>query len=363
MLNTKTMAKKGFLTVMLIGAALSFTSCKHKDKDDSVDFDKRPIMENLADNYIIPGYTDLSDKVNALETAWNTFLSDPSQANLELTQNAWFNANISFQHVKAFDFGPAMTSGLLSAYGTFPADTVQITNNISSGSYDLQTADNIDAVGFDALDFLLYRSNALSVIQASVNMQTYISDLIAKMKTEISNVTSNWQSYRGTFVDGTSTASTAPFALLVNTFCRDFELSKTTKVGIPIGTQSLGIQQPVYLESRRSGKGKELLIASMEASRSIFSGLSLSNGANGSGFDDYLTALEKTSLSSTIQSRLDYLAATPATWNENIEGLMGSNPQILTDYYNYMQSTVVSMKTDMASAFGVLITYQDNDGD
>jgi len=39
------------------------------------------------------------------------------------------------------------------------------------------------------------------------------------------------------------------------------------------------------------------------------------------------------------------------------------NPQSLDNLYVKMQNLVVSIKTDMSSAFGVLITYQDNDGD
>jgi predicted lipoprotein len=345
------------------GIILTLFSCKPKSTDENVDFDKRPILVNLADNYILPGYNQLTIELTNLETTWNTFLGDQTQTNLTATQNAWLSANSSFQRVKAFDFGPAMDNGLLAALGTFPADTVQIATNISAGTYNLLTAENTDAIGFDALDYLLFKANALADLQTSSNTCTYVSDLISKMKSEALTVKNAWTTYRSTFIDGTSTASTAPFALLINTFCRDFELSKTAKIGIPIGMQSLGITQPVYFEARRSGKGKELLLASLESTQRIFKGMSLSGTANGTGFDDYLSAIEKSALATTIQSRLDYLISTPTSWSETIEQRMHSNNQSLVDYYNYMQGTVVYMKTDMASAFGVLITYQDNDGD
>lgn len=344
----------------LFGAVLS---CKPKDKDNKADFDKRPIMENLANNYIIPGYDDLHINIVGLENAWLSFDASKTAQNLTLVQDAWLNANLSFQRVKAFDFGPAMSVGLLSAYGTFPTDTVQIASNITAGTYTLTTAENIDAIGFDALDYLLFRSDALTQFQNSAATCTYVGDLITKMKTEITTVKNDWVSYKSTFIDGTSNSSTAPFALLVNTLCRDFELNKTTKIGIPIGMQSLGIQQPVYLEARRSGKGKELLIESLKATKHIFSGFNLTGTANASGFDDYLIALDKAGLNTTIQTRLDYGIATPMSWSETIELRMQTNNQSLIDYYNYLQGTVVYMKTDMASAFGVLITYQDNDGD
>jgi predicted lipoprotein len=183
------------------------------------------------------------------------------------------------------------------------------------------------------------------------------------MKTEITAVVSGWSSYRSTFVNGTGNESTSPFALLVNNFCKDFELCKTTKIGFPIGNHTLGIQQPNYLEARRSGMGKTLLIENIRGSRSIFYGLSLS-GSNGQGFDDYLNAIEdKAALSNTIASRFDYMLSTPQSWTGTLEALMASSPATLESFYDYQQGSVINMKTDMASAFGVLITYQDTDGD
>jgi predicted lipoprotein len=337
-------------------------ACKKK-KEENVEFDKGPIMVNLADNYIIPGYEDLKTRILSLESSWNDFLSDKTSAKLDVAKQAWVDANISFQHVKAFDFGPAMTANLVFTFGTFPCDTAQINSNISTGGYDLTASTNLDATGFDALDYLLYSNGALTKFQNSANACTYVSDVIAKMKTEITAVVSGWSSYRSTFVNGTSNESTSPFALLVNNFCKDFELCKTTKLGYPIGNHTLGIQQPNYLEARRSGISKTLLIENIRGSRAIFYGLSLS-GANGQGFDDYLNALEgKSSLSNTIATRFDYMLSTPQSWTGTLEELMSSSPATLTNFYDYQQASVIHMKTDMASAFGVLITYQDTDGD
>ncbi len=344
-------------------ALLVFTQCKKKKEDEDTGFDKGPIMVNMADNYIIPGYSELKVRINVLETSWNDFLGDKTQAKLDLAKQAWVDANISFQHVKAFDFGPAMSTNIVFTFGTFPCDTTQINNNVSSGSYDLNAASNLDAAGFDALDYLFYNAGALNKFQTSPNACTYVSNVVSKMKTEITAVVSGWESYRGTFVNGTGNESTSPFALLVNNFCKDFELCKTTKIGFPIGNHTLGIQQPNYLEARRSGIGRILLLENIKASRCIFYGLNLPGNNNGQGFDDYLNAIDKGSLSTTIAERFDYMYAAPQSWTGTLEQLMGSSPSTLENFYDYQQGSVINMKTDMASAFGVLITYQDTDGD
>lgn len=351
-------------TFLLTALVLITDACKKK-KDEDTEFDKGPIMTNMADNYIIPGYAELKARINTLETAWNNFLGDKTQAKLDLAKQAWADANISFQHVKGFDFGPAMSANIVFTFGTFPCDTTQINNNVSSGSYDLSLASNHDAIGFDALDYLFYSAGALNKFQTSANACTYVSNVVSKMKTEIAAVVSGWDSYRATFVNGTSNESTSPFALLVNNFCKDYELCKTTKIGFPIGNHTLGIPQPNYLEARRSGLGKTLLIENIRASRAVFYGLNLSGSTNGIGFDDYLNALgsDKATLSATIQTRFDYMLSTPAGWNGTLEQIMSVSPNTLSEFYAYQQTSVVYMKTDMASAFGVLITYQDTDGD
>lgn len=344
-------------------ALLVIAACKKK-KDENTDFDKGPIMVNMADNYIIPGYVDLKTKIFDLESSWNDFLVDKTQTKLDISKQAWADANISFQHVKGFDFGPAMTVNLVLTFGTFPTDTAQINSNVQSGSYDLSTTQNLDASGFDALDYLLYKQDALTKFQTISSACSYVTNVIAKMKAEITLVVSGWDTYRATFVAGTSNESTSPFALLINNFCKDFELCKTTKLGFPIGNHTLGIQQPNYLEARRSGIGRTLLIENIRASRAIFYGLNLSGNTNGTGFDDYLNALEnKASLSNTIASRFDYMLSTPQTWTETLEELMISSPTTLSNFYDYQQGSVINLKTDMASTFGVLITYQDTDGD
>lgn len=358
------MKKTSYWSLIALSLMVIMSSCKDKNKDDTKEeFKKEEILSNLADNYIIPGYADLQTRLNTLSDSWNTFVASPSQTTLDAVRADWQTANVSFHRVKLIEVGPAMNVGLGSALGTFPADTAQIETNITAGTYNLATAENIDAIGFESLDFLFYGSDCLNKLTTSSARRTYVTDIISKMRNEINQVVSDWSTYRSTFIAGTGTSSTSAFSVLVNAFCKDFELAKTAKLGIPIGTQSLGIQQPAYLEARRSGLGKTLLQTNVEAVHDVFLGMSLSGSSNGQGFDDYLSALDKGSLSSTIDARFAYMESQPASWSGTIENMMASSPTTLMDYYNYMQGTVVYLKTDMAAAFGVLITYQDNDGD
>lgn len=338
-------------------------SCKKDEKIESeVSFEKKDILINLADNWILPAYQNFELKLNLLITNWESFKAKKDLSEFFNVQDAWKESYLSFQNVKFIDFGPAMANGFTGSLGTFPSDTNVIENNIASGSYDLTVVSNISAIGLPALDYLLFQKDALANNQNESNRRKYIDDLLSKMKEETDYVISNWTSYRSTFIEGTGTSSTSPFSMLVNAFVKDFEIAKSSKIGIPLGKQSLGIQRPEYLEARYSKFGKELLIQNIKALKSVYLGNSFL-GNSGVGFDDYLISLEKQSLSSTIGTRFNFLISDPQGWASDLEDMILNSNLIVDNYYTYIHNSVVYIKTDMTSAFGILITYQDNDGD
>jgi predicted lipoprotein len=354
--------KRKVILIGIIGILLSsFSACK-KDKDETHEFDKAALLTNLADNYIIPGYADLYTKVSNLKSAYTTFSTTPDATNLELVRTAWKNAYLVWEDVKMFDLGPAMTVGLKGAIGIFPSDTTQICSNISTGTYDLSSLANVGAIGFSALDYLLYQPNALTEFTTNSNYLNYGMDLITKMEAEVLQVKNGWNSYRATFIASTGNESTSAFSMLVNDFCHDYEVAKNAKVGIPIGKQSLGIQMPEYIEARFSGYSFALLRENVKALHAVYEG-GYYNGTQGKGFDDYLIALEKTTLNSTINANFTSIINKVDSFSGTLETEMANNPSGLEELFQLIAGQVVYLKTDMTSSFGILITYQDNDGD
>ena len=151
--------------------------------------------------------------------------------------------------------------------------------------------------------------------------------------------------------------------MFINEFNRDFELAKTAKVGIPLGKQSLDVPLPEYIEARYSGISLELLEASLIALRKVYNGDSFSGGASGFGLDDYLVHLERSTLDNTIDTSFGQMITKAQSFSDTFEESLTTNMSGLNQLYLLLQSHVVYIKTDMTSAFGVLITYQDNDGD
>jgi len=350
------------ISFLLILAVVSMaSSCKKPEEVKQ--FDKASLLSNFTDNLISPSLSMLKSNMDQMEADFVEFQSNPTQSNLEVLRNAWKDAYLTWQTVKPFDFGPIKDYGFKAATGTYPSDTAKIESNISTGSYTLASAANIDAIGLHALDFLLYRVDALSYFTSDANYMAYAGDVIAKLKSETSTVVNAWAMYAPTFKESTGTETTSGFSQLVNEFNRDYELIKTAKLGIPIGKQSLGIQMPEYLEARNSGISLELLRQNVLALESYYKGNSFFTSNSGVGFDDYLVHLERSELDKTIRDNFTAILTKADSFSGTMEEEMNTNSTGLDELYNLMQGQVVNLKTDMTAAFGVLITYQDNDGD
>jgi predicted lipoprotein len=345
---------------LLVSALFLITACnKDKNKDE---FDKAALLQNFADNIIQPRYTDFKTKIDSLEILFIAIQSNPTEAKFEDVKAQWKACYLSFQRVKTFDFGPAMNTGFKGAIGTFPTDTTQISSNIAAGTYNLATATNADAVGLASLDFLFYQTDAYLKITTSQFYSQYCLDVIQKMKSETDAVVSAWSSFKSTFIASTGNESTSMFSMLVNDFCQDWEEAKAAKLGIPLGKYSLGIQRPEYIEARYSGYSLPILKASLKSIAEIYSGIG-TNGQDGIGFDDYLIALDKSTLNNTIKTKFQTIDGLFSPFNSTLEIELTQNQTALENLFNAISEQVIFIKTDMTASFGILITYQDNDGD
>ncbi len=356
---------KLYSLLLILFILVTAFSCKKKNanEDEVSDFKKGEMLTHIANQIVLPNFLNLQNSVSELNTSWNQFKTVQDDASLEELQMRWQTAVLSFHKVKVYEFGPSMNVGLRAALGTFPTDTTKIITNAGNANTNLALLENIDAIGFPALEFIFFRNNAKNELIGSTQMQTYVDNILTKMTAEVNSVNAAWNGgYSATFGTSTGTESTSGFSQLMNEFCKEYELAKNAKLGIPIGKQSLGIPQISYVESPYAKISLLILKQNVITLRDLFQGKG-ANGIDNLGMDDYLLALEKSSIVSTINSGFSSILTDLNALNDDILIEIQNNPGQLDALYTKMQNLVVAIKTDMTSAFGILITYQDNDGD
>jgi len=367
---------RSFFNSLLV--VLVLTGCQDDETTDGGgdSFDRSALLANTADNIIVPGYAALNVSAIELNSRATAFSGDVSEENLQLLRTAWYQTLKLWQDVGLFDFGPAFNNGLLSAVNQFPIDTVKVNANIASGNYNLESSQNTDATGLQALDYLLYgkADSDVAVVEYFQNNPaalTYITDITGLMEGRISATNSSWQGdYRNNFVGAGGTDIGSALGQLINASIRYYERNlRDAKIGIPAGARTTsGEPLPEKVECLYSGiYSREMLTSSVLAWQNLFNGTS-PEGVNGPGLDDYLNYLGTEfepgmPLQEEINNRFDLVLNQTETLSPNLaEAVVNEQSQAL-EIFDEMQRVVVLLKVDMTSALGVQITYADNDGD
>ena len=251
---------------------------------------------NIGHNIIVPSLRALQLSVNKLDSAIATFNNNPGSANLTALQNAFKAAYKNWQSCAFYDFGPAELEYLRVSLNTFPIDSNQINKNINSGSYNLAAVENLAAVGFPGVDFMLFGTNnntetALYTTDSkAAARKQYLAALSNVIKTKVNNVTNSWTStYINTFISASGTDQGSSLGQLVNQLAYDLDVIKNDKLGIPLGKQTMGAMLPQKTEGYYSGISAQLVLLDVQGLQNVY--LGKGTQGDGQGLDDYLVNL------------------------------------------------------------------------
>lgn len=340
------------------------------------DFQRTEMLENLCDNYIVPAYNNFNTKTSNLKDITTTFSNERTVENFVAVRNQWREALLSWQDVSFIDFGPAEFIVLKNQVNLFPVDTALIKSNIALGGYNLEYSTNNVAKGFQALDFLLNQpsfsdQDHVNYFVNNDDATAYVVDLSTNLLENSQAIVDNWATYRSTFKDNNvSNAAGSSVSNLVNGLCSYYETYiRKGKIGLPLGIFNGFSQQemPELVECYFYGQSLPFAYRAVESMKKYINGQSYSDNTNGIGLDDYMDHVGATSgsvnLSVDINNQIDEILTNLLAINDPLSNEILTNKDDVTTCYSKLQELVPLMKVDMTSALGVLITYQDNDGD
>lgn len=368
------------LIISVFISSLFLIACKKKKIDEEEEteasFDKAAMYSNYADNVILPNLQSCKIALDSFALEYNNFIANKNVTNLAVARQKFIRAYIQFQYIGTFEFGPSENEIVRANFNTFPTDSSDIKLNIATGSYDLNLLSNLDAKGLPAIDFLLYGKNmsdagiiALFDTDAnSANRNTYLNTCLTEMQTKLTNIISAWNnSYKNTFVSSTGSSIGSSIGLLVNQLNYEVDLLKNAKIGIPLGKRTLGVIMPEKCEAYYANiYSVKLAKECLQNIENVYLGRSIS-GSDGLGLDDYLDALKaqhiSSSLNDAIKAQFAITKSKLAAVSEPLSDAVANNFTAVDAAYMEMVKLLVLLKTDMPSAMGIVITYQDGDGD
>ncbi len=357
-------------------AIAGFLACKKESKKGGTvagAFNRKAILVNMADSLIIPGYRDFEIKAMELDTKASLFAGRPTEDNLSALRTSWLNAYTTWQRVALWNIGPGMSEAMLSNLNTYPTNVVKIEADIDAGGYNLNDNFAKAVQGFPALEYLIYGDNkdAISIITAfsDAKRAKYLTDLTGKISALASKVKGEWgNSYRNTFVNAEGLDRGSSLGeLFNNTFLPYVEMhNREAKFGIPAG-QRTPQTFPEKVEGYYSKTySKQLALAAWEAYKGAWLGTGYTTGKTGSSLADYVAYMDSkksTQVYTKLRNQLDAIGSTIKGLDNNFNSVAKNNPEKLKEVWSAYQSVITTVKTDIASALSVTISYVDNDGD
>ncbi|MEL7530164.1 MAG: imelysin family protein [Bacteroidota bacterium] len=339
------------------------------------DFDRQAMLVNWADNLIIPAFDNLANATAELEIAAQSFAQNPTQIELRDLRDSWQWAYHQWQQASIYEIGKAEELRLRDNLNIYPVNVDELTQNISSGTYNLLLPSQIDRQGFPALDYLLYGvgSSEAEILATyntdalATNYRQYVVDLATRINDLVQEVHGDWKNgYRNTFVENKGSNANASVDMLVNDFLFFYEKHlRAGKVGIPAGVFSgAPIAENVEAYYRRD-MSRDLLLNALDAAQNFFNGDALTTSGPGlKAYLDYLSSeKEGISLSSKINDQFaNSITAIQALKPDFVAQLDESEVPMLAAY-DQLQLNVVLLKVDMLQALNINVDYVDADGD
>ncbi|MBM9546848.1 imelysin family protein [Leptospira sp. 201903074] len=157
------------------------------------------LLVDISNNLIIPKYTNLDQKVSALQTAAAAYTATQDTNNLNLIRNAWMEADLAYKQIEWAYFGPANIPYnvylFLDSYSrAFPIDPTSIESKITSNL----APSGLRVDGLDTVEYLLFKDNigTTNTAFADTNRRTYLTKLIQDIKTQTGLLIFHWDKSR-----------------------------------------------------------------------------------------------------------------------------------------------------------------------
>ena len=356
--------------------------CNKNPDDPTTDlfatYDRRGMLTSVRDNVIRPAYVDFATAAAALETSATRFQAAPDTAALRAVRQAWRTAVLAWAHAAPYDFGPAEAFSTAAGVA-YAANATVIERAITpSAVIDAAYIENLGAPakGLNALEYLLFsRAAGADPIPAlfttganAAQRRAYLAALTTDVRAKADRVRQAWLT--GTaptqFVEADGNDVTSSLSLLTNALVRQTEQLKNTDLGLPLGDLNAGVVVPTAVPHYPSALSLAFIGAELGALEALYAG-SRAGATPAPGPDDLLDHLGAGTNGQRLSQRItaqfaacrQKLAAIAAP----LDVALVQNPAAVRDLYHETKQLTVLLKADMVSQLGVLLTFNDNDGD
>lgn len=315
----------------------------------------------------MPTYQNFDQSVNALHEASQTFTENPTAENLDQLKSEWETSIKIWKHAEIYNFGPVESLLLVTAIDRWPTSEPGIEQAIEN--YD-QSEDYLVRIGSNrkglpAIEYLLFHDDESVILDefSDGNRKAYLNLLTEALTQHSAAIIEKWnEDYKEQFIQNTGNEADSGITLLANEMGYLLQKARMEKLEIPFGSQTEGTPRLQMLESVHANISKELIRENLLAAQETF------NGADSTGFDDYIEALSIEDengelLSEAINNEYENAYQILDSMDGSLKDAILNDKESVQELIDSIQKIYVYTDIDMISQLGILTVFSDNDGD
>jgi uncharacterized protein len=356
------------ISVAVVVACLA--GCASEGEGDT----RRELLERWSTELIVPLYAEFDLRSRSVAAALDALCAAPSEETLEAARSAWMEAREPLKRAEVFAFGPYSRPEFRIGpkIDSWPARPETVEEWLSgTDPVDPATLATLGIwhKGLPVIEYFLYApdTSAQSRLEDPRRCE-YLRSTGAELESRARELHLAWAPEGGDFahqLSGAGRTSTAwrslrdAFGEVVNRMGFTIENMRRDKLGRPLGDMTGGVPLPEETESRFSGRAIRDILDNIAGIEVLFFG---DSGRNLPGVSSY--AIERgRNFDEQFRAALDAARAALEAVDVPLGEAVSSEADRVREASARLSELQSLIQTELISALGLSLNFNDNDGD
>ncbi|WP_394749896.1 imelysin family protein [Spongiimicrobium salis] len=352
---------------------LFLANCKSDDNSSNLNDTEallRDQLTNVFSNEIVSLNANFMERASTLQEAAEAFQRESTLQNLENAQEQWRNLQLVWKQLELYDLGDVGNSFIAFEINRWPSNTSRIEDNIT-GTTELNEAFiasiGSSSKGISGVEYLLFPSEEGQDILGSFTGSNgdrrlqYLVAMTQNLTTKTSELNDLWNTFSPTFTTALESNISGSQNQLANAMISLLEEIIVSKLGRALGDNNGGTIITSQLEAFRSTFSKEIIRQHLTALQRTYQGEF--GAASTIGFDDFILRLEQQALDQRIQDQFTVCRNALDRISGSLAAELETNPDAVAAVRTAFRDLLVLIRVDMSNLLGIVVTFNDSDGD
>ncbi len=338
-----------------LGLLLSACSASNEENSNG----RRQVLTELARVGLVPSYEAFAQKARALQSA-------AQNCDRAAVQSAWREAQAAWMRTEFYQAGPIRDQRFDSAINFWPIRIATIEEELTQTStFTKAYVDTLRAAakGLPVIEYLVFQE-ALEGRRCA-----YAQGLADGLVTSADSLVDAWHPQRGNFGAQWENAGAAgsdyvsvqrAFDEVTNGLIDLVGTMESQKLSKPIGRGSGGAPEPEQEESRFAQASKDNLLHNLEGLEAAYTGTFEQSGSTSFSA---LVVQQNPALDASIRAAIQAARSSIEKLTPPLAQAALDAPEDVERAFQALKTLSRLLTADLATLFGVTVTFSDNDGD